>query len=100
MGHTHRSVGNKVSLYQILDAFFWFPGKNEDGREGDTERQKRKKVKTQSKSVIIPLHFCPWPKCVSDEGLREAGREMVGWNEDREWGRREVLFSMVLITND
>lgn len=25
VSHTHRRVWNKVSLYQILDAFFWFP---------------------------------------------------------------------------
>lgn len=38
MGHTHWSVWNKVSLYQILDAFFWFPGETGVGRKRETER--------------------------------------------------------------
>lgn len=42
VGHTHWSVWNKVSLYQILDAFFWFPGDTGEGRETETEKQKRK----------------------------------------------------------
>lgn len=60
VGHTHRSLWNKVSLYQILDAFFWFSGDTGEGR-GRERDKKRKKLKTQSKSVIILLHFCPWP---------------------------------------
>lgn len=30
VGHTNWSVWDKVSLYQILDAFFWFPGYRKD----------------------------------------------------------------------
>lgn len=69
VSHTHWSVWNKVSFYQILDAFFWFPGKQERverkrvrDRKREREREtKRKGVRIQSKSVIIPLHFFPWP---------------------------------------
>ena len=62
VGHTHWSVWNKVPLNQILDAFFWFPGDTVEGRERVRQRETNKGgVRTQSKSVIIPLHFCPWP---------------------------------------
>lgn len=40
VSHTHWSIWNKISLYQILDAFFWFPGDTEKSKE--KERQKRK----------------------------------------------------------
>lgn len=43
VGHAHWSVGNKVSLDQILDSFFWFPGD-----KGVKRETKRKGVRTQS----------------------------------------------------
>lgn len=62
VGHTHWGVWNKVSVYQILDAFFWLPRDTGKERERLRATETNKEiVKSKSKSVIIPLHFCPWP---------------------------------------
>lgn len=42
VGHTHRSVWNKVSLYQILNAFFWFPRDTGKSRERETKKERGK----------------------------------------------------------
>lgn len=42
VGHTHRSVWNKVSLYQILDAFFWLPRDTGKSRERETKKERGK----------------------------------------------------------
>lgn len=61
--HTHRSVWNKVSLYQILDAFFWFPTDRKEWRRRDQKKREARSewVRTHSKSLIIPLQSDPWP---------------------------------------
>jgi len=68
VGHTHRSVWNKVSLYQILDAFFWFPGDTGKSKESETKRSKKERSEDTIQICDYPTALIFLAKCVSHEG--------------------------------
>ena len=78
VGNTHRGVWDKISLYQILDAFFWFPGDTGEGNEKDRDKKGNSEVQIQI--CYYPTALLPLAKCVSDEG-QDSVREAVEWIE-------------------
>lgn len=76
VGHTHRSLWNKVSLYQILDAFFWFSGDIGEGR--GRERDKKGRSEDTVQICDYPTALLPLAKCVSDEG-QDLGWQGGSW---------------------
>lgn len=70
-------------------------------KEREGEREKKGKSEDTVQICDYPTALLPRAKCVSDEGQdlkRQGGR---WWDEMRlKMRRRELLFSLVLITND